>query len=298
MYTNKVKKIAAVHDLSGVGRVSLTVVMPVLSSMGFQVCPLPTAILSSHTQYPHFSFLDLTNEMERIIEEWKLLGVVFDAFYTGYLGSPRQVQVVERFIREFRKENDLVVVDPVLGDNGKLYANISESMVVEMQKLICSADVITPNLTEAFYLLNSDCKTSLSDDELKSSLFQLSAKGPSMVIITSVPVMGNPHMTSVYAYDKISDRYWKVTCPYLPAHYPGTGDTFTSVITGSLLQGDSLPIALDRASQFILQGIRATFGYKYDTREGILLEKVLHNLRVPVQSFSYELVGWPPCPPL
>ena len=291
MYTNKVKKVAAVHDLSGVGRVSLTVVMPVLSSMGFQVCPLPTAILSSHTQYPHFSFLDLTNEMERIIEEWKLLGIVFDAFYTGYLGSPRQVQVVERFIREFRKENDLVVVDPVLGDNGKLYANISESMVVEMQKLICSADVITPNLTEAFYLLNSDCKTSLSDDELKSNLFQLSAKGPSMVIITSVPVMGNPHMTSVYAYDKISDRYWKVTCPYLPAHYPGTGDTFTSVITGSLLQGDSLPIALDRASQFILQGIRATFGYKYDTREGILLEKVLHNLRVPVQSFSYELVG-------
>ncbi len=291
MYTNKVKKVAAVHDLSGVGRVSLTVVMPVLSSMGFQVCPLPTAILSSHTQYPHFSFLDLTNEMERIIEEWKLLGIVFDAFYTGYLGSPRQVQVVERFIREFRKENDLVVVDPVLGDNGKLYANISESMVVEMQKLICSADVITPNLTEAFYLLNSDCKTSLSDDELKSNLFQLSAKGPSMVIITSVPVRGNPHMTSVYAYDKISDRYWKVTCPYLPAHYPGTGDTFTSVITGSLLQGDSLPIALDRASQFILQGIRATFGYKYDTREGILLEKVLHNLRVPVQSFSYELVG-------
>ena len=290
MYTNKVKKVAAVHDLSGVGRVSLTVVMPVLSSMGFQVCPLPTAILSSHTQYPHFSFLDLTDEMERIIGEWKLLGVVFDAFYTGYLGSPRQVQIVDRFIREFRKENDLVVVDPVLGDNGKLYANINETMVTEMQKLICSADVITPNMTEVFYLLGKGCKTALTDEELKANLFQLSEKGPSMVIITSVPVMGNPHMTSVYAYDKICDRYWKVTCPYLPAHYPGTGDTFTSVITGSLLQGDSLPIALDRSVQFILQGIRATFGYKYDTREGILLEKVLHNLDMPIQTSSYELL--------
>ena len=98
-------------------------------------------------------------------------------------------------------------------------------------------------------------------------------------------------MTSVYAYDKICDRYWKVTCPYLPAHYPGTGDTFTSVITGSLLQGDSLPIALDRAVQFILQGIRATFGYKYDPGEGILLEKVLHNLDMPIQTSSYELLA-------
>ena len=270
---------------------SLTVVIPVLSSMGFQVCPLPTAILSSHTQYPHFSFLDLTDEMERIVEEWKLLDVVFDAFYTGYLGSSRQVQIVDCFIQDFKKENNLVVVDPVLGDNGKLYTNIDEKMVVEMQKLICRADVITPNLTEAFYLFNEDCKTVLTDDELKSNLFQLSEKGPSMVIITSVPVIGNPHMTSVYAYDKICDRYWKVTCPYLPAHYPGTGDTFTSVITGSLLQGDSLPIALDRAVQFILQGIRATFGYKYDPREGILLEKVLHNLDMPIQTSSYELLA-------
>ena len=109
-----------------------------------------------------------------------------------------------------------------------------------------------------------------------------------LFIITSIPVQGDPRKTSVYAYNRSSDRYWKVTCPYLPAHYPGTGDTFTSVITGSLMQGDSLPIALDRATQFILQGIRATFGYEYDNREGILLEKVLHNLDMPIQISSYE----------
>ena len=129
MYANKVKKVVAVHDLSGVGRVSLTVVIPILSTMGFQVCPLPTAVLSSHTQYSHFSFLDLTDEMPKIISEWKKLGMQFDAFYTGYLGSPRQIRIVSDFINEFRQSESLVVVDPVLGDNGRLYANFDTSMV-------------------------------------------------------------------------------------------------------------------------------------------------------------------------
>lgn len=290
MYTNKVKRIAAVHDLSGFGRVSLTVVIPVLSSMGFQVCPLPTAVLSSHTQYPQFSILDLTDEMPRMIAEWKKLDVQFDAFYTGYLGSLRQVQIVSDFIDDFRQPDDLVVVDPVLGDNGRLYTNFDESMIREMRHLAAKADVITPNLTELFYLMDKPYKADNTDEELKTYLRFLSDAGPQVVIITSVPVHGESHKTSVYAYNRVGDRYWKITCPYLPAHYPGTGDTFTSVITGALLQGDSLPIALDRATQFILQGIRATFGYEYDNREGILLEKVLHNLDMPIQSASYELI--------
>lgn len=290
MYANKVKKIAAVHDLSGAGRVSLTVVIPILSSMGFQVCPLPTAVLSSHTQYPHFSLLDLTDEMPRIINEWKQLEVQFDAIYTGYLGSPRQIQIVSEFIDDFRRPDSLVMIDPVLGDNGKLYTNFDGRMILEMRHLIRKADVITPNMTELFYLLDKPYQAENTDTELKSYLREISEQGPGIVIITSVPVQDDPHKTSVYAYDRQGDRYWKVTCPYLPAHYPGTGDTFTSVITGSLMQGDSLPIALDRATQFILQGIRATFGYEYDNREGILLEKVLHNLDMPIQVSSYELI--------
>lgn len=284
------KKIVAVHDLSGVGHVSLMAVIPVLTSMGFQVCPLPTAVLSTHTQYPIYSFLDLTNEMEHIIENWEKLGIRFDTFYTGYLGSPQQAQIVEKFIREFRRENDMVVVDPVLGDNGHLYKGITEEMVTEMKKLIRLADIITPNLTELYYLLDMPFQERITDTELKKALKALSDQGPSIVIATSVPVSGDPRSTSVYAYNRFGNRYWKVTCPYLPAHYPGTGDTFTSVITGSLMQGDSLPIALDRATQFILQGIRATFGYEYNNLEGIMLEKVLHNLDMPIQVSSYELV--------
>ena len=218
------------------------------------------------------------------------MNVHFDTFYTGYLGSPQQAQIVEEFILKFRGENDMVVVDPVLGDNGRLYKGITEEMVTEMKKLIHLADVITPNLTELYYLLDMPYQEHITDAELKQALKTLSDRGPAIVIATSVPVSGDPRSTSVYAYNRFGDRYWKVTCPYLPAHYPGTGDTFTSVITGALMQGDSLPIALDRATQFILQGIRATFGYEYNNLEGIMLEKVLHNLDMPIQISSYELV--------
>lgn len=204
--------------------------------------------------------------------------------------SAQQAQIVQSFIQRFRRPTDLVVTDPVLGDNGHLYTGITEEMVREMRQLIRHADIITPNLTELFLLLDKPHQTSLSDAELKTYLKELSDAGPEIVIVTSVPVCDNPHMTSVYAYNRNGNRYWKVTCPYLPAHYPGTGDTFTSVITGALMQGDSLPIALDRATQFILQGIRATFGYEYNNLEGIMLEKVLPNLKMPIQISSYELL--------
>lgn len=285
-----VRRIAAIHDLSGIGRTSLMAVIPILSTMGFNVCPLPTAILSNHSQYPDFSFLDLTEEMPRIIDQWEKLGVTFDAIYTGYMGSPRQIEIVCGFIERFRTADTLVVVDPVLGDNGHLYSKMTQEMVEEMRRLACRADVLTPNLTEAFALLDRPYKTDCTTEELKELIAELSEMGPDTVIITGVPVPGQSGLTSVIARSKSDLRTWKVTCPYLPAHYPGTGDSFTSVITGSLLQGDSLPIALDRAAQFILQGIRSTFGYRMDNRDGILLERVLPNLNTPIQSATYELV--------
>ena len=285
-----VRRIAAIHDLSGIGRTSLMAVIPILSTMGFNVCPLPTAILSNHSQYPDFSFLDLTEEMPRIIDQWEKLGVTFDAIYTGYMGSPRPIEIVCGFIERFRTADTLVVVDPVLGDNGHLYSKMTQEMVEEMRRLACRADVLTPNLTEAFALLDRPYKTDCTTEELKDLIAELSEMGPDTVIITGVPVPGQSGLTSVIARSKSDLRTWKVTCPYLPAHYPGTGDSFTSVITGSLLQGDSLPIALDRAAQFILQGIRSTFGYRMDNRDGILLERVLPNLNTPIQSATYELV--------
>ena len=285
-----VKKVAAVHDLSGCGRVSLSVAIPILSSMGIQVCPLPTAVLSSHTQFPGFSFLDLTDQMSLFVNQWKQLGLRFDAIYSGYLGSPKQSTIVAGLIDDFAGEGQLVVVDPVLGDNGKLYASLNGEMVAQMRELIRKAVVITPNLTELFMLLGKPYREMVSMNELKDDLVMLSDLGPEIVIVTSVPEDRTAKTTSVVAYDKRTRHFWKVSCLYFPAHYPGTGDTFTSVITGSLMQGDSLPIALDRAVQFILMGIRATFGYEYDNRNGILLERMLPMLQAPVQISSYELV--------
>jgi len=287
---NPVKRVAAIHDLSGFGRASLTVVMPILSTMGIQVCPLPTAVLSTHSKFSEYHFIDLTEHMPEIIRHWKDLGLEFDAIYSGFLGSHRQIAIVKEFIEHFRRDRQLVVVDPVLGDDGVLYGPLSVDMIDEMRSLIEVADVITPNLTEAALLLDRPYNPKVTVNEMKDWIVTLAGKGPKIVIVTSVPEIEQGKKTSVIAYNNNDKRFWKVMCEYLPANYPGTGDAFASVVVGSILQGDSLPIALDRAVQFISLGVRATFGYSYDTKEGILLERVLDNLRSSVQICSYEIL--------
>jgi len=285
-----IRRVAAIHDLSGFGKASLTVVIPILSTMGVQVCPLPTAILSTHSKFKGFHMHDLTDEMEPIIEHWKSLGLRFDAIYSGFLGSARQIEIVERFINEFRTPDVLVVIDPVMGDDGRLYSTMDANMVKGMRRLVARAGIITPNLTELAFLIGEDYRTDIQESELRQWIQRAMELGPETVILTSVPQQGVPRRTAVLAYSKTDGRCWKVSCDYIPAHYPGTGDAFASIITGSLLQGDSLPIALDRAVQFISYAIRATFGYQHDATDGLLLERVLGNLHAPVQVSSYELL--------
>ena len=290
MRRNTVPRTAAIHDLSGFGRSSLTVVIPILSSMGIQVCPLPTAVLSSHSAYSDFHSIDLSAELQPMIDHWKKLELEFDAIYSGYLGAAGQVDTVMRFIHDFSNSDQLVVVDPVLGDNGKLYAAFNKEMVEKMKELVTLADVITPNLTEAAFLLGEHYRPQIGIKELKEWALRLSELGPEKVIMTSVPDAAQKSNSSVIALNKADNRFWRVGCDYIPAHYPGTGDAFASVMVGSLLQGDSLPIALDRAVQFISLGVRATFGHNHKATEGILLEKVLPSLNAPVQMSSYQLL--------
>ena len=285
-----VSRVAAIHDMSGFGRVSLTVVIPILSTMGIQVCPLPTAVLSTHTGgFENYKFIDLTDHLEEYIQHWHSLGIDFDCIYSGFLGSSRQIDIISRFIQQFSRKEQLVVIDPVLGDNGKLYSSFGPEMVDEMSKFVSLADIITPNITEAALLLNEPFKSTIEEKELKDWLYRLSEKGPKTVIITSVPDSGARKFTYVIAYNREDGRFWKVKCDYIPAHFPGTGDSFTSVLVGSLLKGDSLPVALDRSVQFISSAIRASYGYTYPEREGVLLERVLVNLNAPVMSCSYEI---------
>lgn len=286
-----VPRIAAIHDLSGFGRASLTIVSPVLSAMGMQVCPLPTSLLSTHTSgFDGYTFLDLTDEMEKIINHWEKIGIIFDSIYSGFLGSSKQVELVSKFIDDFKKKEQLIVVDPVMGDDGKTYGPYGSDMIAEMKKLIQKADIITPNFTESCFLLDTEYRESISETEIKDWLYSLSQQGPGKVVITSVPLEDSRAHSYVYAYDRDFDTYWRVSCSYIPASYPGTGDMFTSVLVGSLLQGDSLPIALDRAVQFVSLAIRSTFGYKTPNREGVLFEKVLYSLMTPVTVSNYEVV--------
>ena len=250
-----IKKVAAIHDLSGFGRASLTTVIPILSTMGIQVCPVPTAILSTHTSnFTGYSFIDLTDYMEEHIAHWKKLNLEFDCIYSGFLGSPRQIKIVSDFVDHFGHKDNLVVVDPVMGDNGHLYGTMGEEMIVEMRKLVSKADIITPNFTEAAFLLGEKYKETTTEEEVKDWLVRISEMGPKIVIITSVPdekINEFEKNMSVIAYNREDDVFWKVSCKYIPVSYPGTGDAYTSVLIGSLLQGDSLPVAIDRAMQFV-----------------------------------------------
>ena len=287
---NPVKKVCAIHDLAGLGHVSLNEVISIMSNMGHQVVSLPTAVLSSNTAYKNFKFVDLTEHMPGFINHWKEIGVIFDAIYSCFLGSPKQIEIVKNLIIDFKNPNQIVVVDPVFGDDGVLYSSFDLTMVNEMRKLVESADIITPNITEAAFLLGEPYPTFLEVSKAKEWCKKLSEFGPNIVVLTSVPDDITMKRTSVIAYNKENNRYWKVSCEYIPASYPGTGDAFTSVLLGSLMQGDSLPIALDRAVQFISIGIRSTYGFKHQVSEGILIEKVLHYLKAPIPISSFEIL--------
>ncbi|MDR1757311.1 MAG: pyridoxamine kinase [Culturomica sp.] len=288
MENRRMKKVAAIHDLSGYGRASLTVVIPVLSQMGFQVCPLPTAVLSAHSEYPDFRSFDLTPQMREIIGHWKELGLRFDALYSGYLASTEQMEVVAGFFRDFGHGDNFILVDPVLGDHGKLYPGMDPEMVEGMRGLCRQADVITPNLTEAAFLLNE--RDSRIDGATAAGWCKrLSELGPQYAIITSAPA-GDERNVATLAYNRKDGRTWRVLCDHVPASYPGTGDAFASVITGCLLNGDSLPEAVERAVYFINMGIKTTFGYDQDPLDGMNQEKVLHYLNEPLPFYRYELI--------
>lgn len=289
-----VKKVAAIHDLSGYGRASLTTIIPILSNMKVQVCPVPTAILSTHTGgFEGYSFIDLTDYMQEHINHWKRLDLDFDCIYSGFLGSPKQIEIVVDFIDFFGKKAKFTVVDPVMGDNGKLYSTMGEEMVNGMRNLIQKADIITPNFTEVMYLLGKNYKENITEEKVKKYLRELAQMGPKIVIATSVPDTTSSELdkkTSVVAYDRENDVFWKVSCRYIPASYPGTGDAYTSVVIGSLLQGDSLPMAIERGVQFITQCIMASYGFKYPSKEGVLLEKMLDVLKMPMIATNYEML--------
>lgn len=268
-------RVAAVHDLSCVGRCSLTVIAPVMSCMGIQVCPLPTAILSTHLGgFKKAEFYDFTEHMTAFFQHWQQEKVDFDCIYSGFLASEEQIQVVSQFIDDFSKTKTLVLVDPVMGDEGKLYSVYTPRMQESMKILVKKANVITPNYTEASFLLGETYQECIDDLALiKKWLVRLSEFGPEIVVITGIP-FGSQEIVNI-GYDKKQRCFWEVSSKRIPVRYPGTGDIFASVLGGAILKGYSLHAAMQVATDFVTRSIKTTFQVNTPSREGVLLETTL-----------------------
>jgi pyridoxine kinase len=273
-----VPRAAVIQDISCVGRCSLTVAMPILSVMGIQVCPLPTAIFSTHLGgFGNPVFCDFTEYMTEFFQHWQQANIDFDCIYSGFLASAQQINIVEAFIREFPQNHPLILVDPVMGDGGKLYATYTPDMQERMQRLVAKADIITPNYTEACFLLSEPYQAGVCDPKvLEEWLVRLSALGPERVIITGVLHSENQLLT--IGYDREQACFYRFWNELIPAQYPGTGDVFASVLAGSLLQGDPLPVAMGKATGFVAAVIKVTLAAGTPPREGVLLEKLLRSL--------------------
>ena len=280
------KKAVLINDLSGLGKCSLTAAIPVLSVMGIQACPMPTAVLTSQTGFKSFYCNDCTDKLDYYTEEWKKLGFQPDGIYTGFLSSEKQVDKILNFINSFETENTLVLVDPVMGDGGRTYSLFTDTLACKMKKLVTAADVITPNLTECCILCDIDycefVKNAESPDfidriaELGKAL--LKRYGVKIVIITGIEHKDSDGTIRVLNLVASDEEVFCVSCKKIGGSYSGTGDLFASVIFSGLLRGDSLRDTVNLAVNFIETSLHDTVSLGIDRNEGIEFEKNLNLL--------------------
>ena len=271
------KRILAVHDISCIGRCSLTVALPILSAAGIETSVLPTAVLSTHTgNFEGYTFRDLTDDIEPICNHWKKLNIKFDAIYTGYLGSVRQIELVEMLINSFSHDKTLVMVDPVMGDNGKLYSNLTPDFAEGFRKLSKKADIITPNLTEAALLLDIPYeKSGYTKEQFEDILKELSKLGPKKIVLTGVSFTGSRLGCAVY--DSTDGSVNFVLEEKVEGMFHGTGDVFASSLMAGLM--NELPIieAVSLAESFTADAIRRTDKEGGETRYGVNFEEGLSD---------------------
>ncbi len=273
----KQKRVLAVHDLSCVGRCSLTVALPILSAAGLEASALPTAVLSTHTGgFTGMTFRDLTQDLPAIFAHWKTLDLAFDAIYTGYLGSAEQVALVEQLFDAFRGEQTKIIVDPVMGDHGKLYPGMSEKMPQLMKTLCQKADVIVPNQTEAALMLGRPYLETPDKAEVDDLMQALREMTQASVVLTGIsPEEGK---LGAAVYDRETGQTACPAAPHMPGSYHGTGDVYASALTGAYLAGKTLVQAAQIAADFTQQSIVETLPLGLETRYGVCFERALPQL--------------------
>ncbi len=245
-----------IQDISCVGKCSLTVALPIISAAGVEAAVLPTAVLSTHTAFPEFTFRDLTDEITPISDTLKRLNIDFDAVYTGYLGSFEQLALVNKFFDDFGGENTFVLIDPVMADNGKLYKGFTEDFAKAMGRLCAKADLIVPNITEAAFMLGIPYNPDYDEEYIKGLLRSLTSLGCPRVALTGIGF--TPDEIGVYYYDGTTDKYFKYFNTRLPVSYHGTGDTYASAALGAVMRGIPVEESLAIAVDFTLEAMKKT----------------------------------------
>lgn len=284
------KKIAVLNDLSGMGKCSLTAAIPVISVMGIQACPLPTAVLSAQTGFPSYYCDDYTDRMDAIMEEWKKMDFYPDGIYTGFLADARQADKAVEFIEQFAKEDTKILIDPVMGDNGEEYPIYTEALCEKMRFLVRRATVITPNLTEALLLLYGAQRAhvlwkelSLMDEErllkfTESTGKELSKEFDTEVVITGIDLSARENhqeMGNLICKDGV--QAWVSTVKE-GGSYSGTGDLFASVLSAGMVKGMDTVDSVRKAVKFLSKGIHDAVLEGTDRNEGICFERYLSEL--------------------
>ena len=279
--SSRQKKAAVISDMTGFGRCAITVSLPVISKLKVQCCPVPTAILSNHTAYPTYYFDDYTERMEDYIGEWHKLGLTFDGIGTGFLGSKRQIEIVRDFIRGFRREDTVVMVDPIMGDNGKVYATYTKEMCREMKELVACAYMVTPNVTEGCILTDRQYREGgWKAEELLDMAQRIGQMGPGKVVITGIQqgsYIGN------FCYERDQDgsgmRYKLQKTKQVGQSRCGTGDIFSAVILADAVNGVELEKSVKKAADFVRDCIKASAGMETPLTDGVCFEEVLDKLK-------------------
>lgn len=274
------KRILTVQDISCVGKCSLTVALPIISAFGVETAVLPTAVLSTHTAFKHFTFRDLTEDIPAIEEAWRAEVLGFDAIYTGYLGSEKQIAFVEKLFDDFRDfggKRAFTLVDPVMADNGKLYCGFNEAFAAKMTVLCKKADVIVPNLTEATLMLGEPYVAEGYDENyIKALLKKLTNLGAKTAIVTGVSF--EKEKLGAYGYDSRRNEYFYCYGEKLPVSYHGTGDIFASAICGATVIGKSIKESTQIAVDFTVESIKLTMRDIHANFYGVNFEEAIPYL--------------------
>jgi len=270
------KRILTIQDISCVGKCSLTVALPIISAMGVETAIIPTAVLSTHTMFKNFTFHDLTDEIVPITKHWKSENIGFDSIYTGYLGSIDQIEIIANLFDEFKTEDNLIIVDPVMADNGKLYPAFDEVFASKMATLCAKADIILPNITEASFMTGMEYKEKYDEEYIKEMLIKLSNLGAKISVLTGVSF--NEGTTGVMGYDREKGEYYYYPHKRIDAVYHGTGDIFASTFVGAMGNNLTWKEAIPVAADYTAKCIELTLADKKGRWYGVNFEEAIPYL--------------------